>query len=224
MIAGCKNDPVSTNQLPPILYGQVVDEQGNPVQDVNVHYIFQYPGSPLGKIENFGSALSKIGKTCPSTNIVFSIPSRTKVTLKIFRWYTRDSIATLIDDTLSSGTHSITFNSAKMTNGFYIYQLKADTFFVEKMMVQLIIDMPTLILTDPLTKSNSNGLFELPYAMLGFGVPISSTNVNSDTIETVQISTTIQVVLCKTGYITTTQNITVNPAIGIKQTFVLKKY
>jgi hypothetical protein len=223
LMAGCKNNPISTDQLPQILYGQVVDSQGSSVADVNVHYIFQIPGTTLGKNESYNPTLSKVSKICPSTNIVFTIPTRSKATVKIFRWYTRDTVATLIDDTLDSGTHSITLNSTKMTNGFYIFQVHSDTFFVEKMMVFLNVDISTLVLADPLIKSNSSGAFELPYALLGFGIPISRTSAIGQTIDTVQISSTIQVVLCKTGYSTTTQSVTIDPAIGLKQTFVLRK-
>jgi hypothetical protein len=223
LLAGCKNDPVSTNQLPPILYGQVVDSQGNPIADVNVHYIFQIPDYYSAKIESHGSALLKVGKTCPTTLISFEISKRSKVTLKLFRWYTHDTIGTLIDDTLNGGTHSATFDASKITNGFYIYQLQVDTSFVEKMLVFLNLDVSTLVLADPLTKSNSSGAFELPYALLGFGVPLSRTSVDGQTIDTVQISSTFQVVLYKTGYSTRTQTVTIDPVVGIKQTFVLIK-
>ncbi|RPI04105.1 MAG: hypothetical protein EHM64_11075 [Ignavibacteriae bacterium] len=110
-----------------------------------------------------------------------------------------------------------------MTNGFYVYQLQVDTFFVEKTMVLLNLDYSSLVLADPLTKSNSSGEFELPYGMLGFGVPISRSSANGQTIDTVQISSTFQIVLCKTGYSTTTQSVTIDPAIGQKQTFILRK-
>jgi hypothetical protein len=224
LLAGCKNDPVSTDKLPQILYGQVVDSQGNAIADVNVHYIFQITDHYSAKIENHDSALSKVGKICPSTDISFTIPKRSKVTVKLFRWYTRDIVGTMINDTLDGGTHSITLDAAKITNGFYIYQLQVDTSIVEKMLVYINLDVSTLVLTDPLTKSNSSGVFELPYALLGFGVPNPRTGVNGQIIDTVQISSTFQIVLYKTGYSTTMKTVTIDPAVGIKQTFVLNKH
>jgi hypothetical protein len=143
--------------------------------------------------------------------------------LIILRWYTRDTIGTIIDDTLDSGTYIKTFDPSKLTNGFYFYQLKVDTSVQEKIMVLLNLDLSTLVTTDPLTKTNLSGSFELPYALLGFGIPLSSSSTDGQTIDTVQIASTIQVVLYKEGYSTLTKSITINPTIGMRQSFTLQK-
>jgi hypothetical protein len=169
-----------------------------------------------------GLRLNKIANICPSTPIEFVVPTRSKVTLRIFRWYTRDTIGTLIDDTLESGTYSSLLDSLKMTNGFYIYQLTVDTSVQERTMFILDDVLSSLITTNPLTKTNSNGSFELPYDLLGFGVPITRI-IPGGSSYTVEILPTIQIVLHKAGYTTLKQNVTIETGNDTRQTFILNE-
>jgi hypothetical protein len=214
---GCKKDdnPITPDKLSPYIFGQVNDAQGNPVEGCGVHYIYSMTAS----------SLAKLGKTCPSTTISYSIPARSKVTLKIFRWFTKDSIATLVDDTLNAGTYRATMDMSKITNGIYFYQLKVDTSVQERLMSLLNTDLSALAITDPLVTTNLKGSFSLPYGVLGFGVPMISTSASGPglTADTVYISHTIQVIICKTGYLTTTKTITIDETNGVNQAFTITK-
>ena len=214
-ISGCKNDdnPLSTENIPSYLTGQVIDLQGKPVEGCGVHYIYTMTTSSLAKAE----------KTCPSTVISYQIPKRSKVTLKIFRYFTQDSIATLVDDTLNAGSYSAQFDATSITNGIYIYQLRADTIFQEKFMAICNTDISVLVNTTPLLKTNSSGIFSLPYGVLGFGKPFAGTSSTGSPVDSVYVSHTIQIVLAKTGYLTNMKTIAINEVNGMTQTFTLIK-
>jgi hypothetical protein len=217
-VTGCKKEdnPVSSEQLPPVLYGQVNDAQGNPLEGAAVHYIFDMGFSSLPKI-------SKLQKICPTTLVSFQIPKRTFVTLSFYRWFTRDSLATIIHDSLNAGTYNVSPDSAKLTNGVYIFRLICDSTVVEKTMVMLDLDASTLILTNPLAKTNSSGSFTLPYGIFGFDFPLARVSSSGAPLDTAYISRTIEIVLYKPGYRLYTQTLTLDKTVGMKQTFVLQK-
>ena len=59
----------------------------------------------------------------PSTTLQFSIPERSHVTLKIYDVMGRD-IFTLVDQKLSSGTHSSQWDGSNHPSGIYFLQLE----------------------------------------------------------------------------------------------------
>jgi hypothetical protein len=61
----------------------------------------------------------------PSTIISFQIPVASHVTLKVYDILGRE-LTTLIDETQTAGSHSITFNAAKYASGVYFYRLAAN--------------------------------------------------------------------------------------------------
>jgi len=212
MMSGCKknDNPISGEQPSQYLYGQAIDSQGSPLEGCGVHYIYTMTTSPL----------AKTGTTNSSTNILFYVPTRSKVTLKILRWYTRDTIATLVDDTLDGGSHLVTFDADKITNGIYIEQLKVDTLLQETRMSLLVDDISFLVNTTPLVMTNSSGSFKLPYGVFGFDLPFVGPG---SILDSVYVSHTIQIVVYKPGYLTATKTITIDEANGMDQTFTLTK-
>ncbi|MGE5316231.1 MAG: choice-of-anchor D domain-containing protein, partial [Acidobacteriota bacterium] len=60
----------------------------------------------------------------PSTVIGFSLPVESQVQLKIYDMVGRE-LQTLVDDKLSAGCYSLTFNAGKLSSGMYIYRLIA---------------------------------------------------------------------------------------------------
>jgi len=208
----CKkdNNPVTIENSQQVLSGKVIDSQGNAVEGVGIHYIYSFSSSKLGKIQ----------KPCPSTQISYSIPKRCFVTLKIFRWFTRDTIETIIQDTLNSGNYNVSINMNKYTNGLYIYRLTYDTTTIEKYMSMLNLDISSLVNANPLCKSNSNRQFNIPYGLLGFNVPLLHTSESSPTIiDTAYISHSIQLVLSKSGYKTIVQTLFIDTTKEMSQTF-----
>ncbi len=216
MFGSCnKSNPIGPNQSSAYLNGQVIDSQGNPIDSVNFHYIPNLVHSGLEK--------SSPGKICPSTQIEFTVLRRSYVNLSIYRWFTRDLIATLVNDTLEAGVHAVTFDGASFTNGVYIYHLAEDTVVLEKYMF-LIQDTSSLPSTFPLAVTNSSGRFSEPIGVFGIGLPFYITTPQGPTpTDTVYISSTIQVVLCKAGFKTLVQSVTIDTTKSFNQRFILER-
>ena len=60
----------------------------------------------------------------PSTTIGFSIPQTSNVSIDIFN-VVGERVASLVNQTLEAGYHSVDFNASNLSSGTYIYQLKA---------------------------------------------------------------------------------------------------
>ena len=213
LMSGCKknDNPISGEQSSQFFYGQVVDSQGNPLEGCGVHYIDTYTTSPL----------AKTGTTSSFDSINFTLSRRSKVTLRILRWFTRDTIVTVVDDSLDAGYHAIAFDDTKLTNGIYLYEGKFDTLLVEARFNRIITDISLLVNTTPLATTNSSGSFKLPYGIFGFGLPWNQ--YGDGPVDSVYVSHSIQIVIYKSGYLTTTKTITIDGTNSAVQTFTLTK-
>ncbi len=72
----------------------------------------------------------------PSTQIRYSIPKESKVTLEVFDVLGR-KVSTLVNETKLSGEYSVVFNASNLSSGIYIYRLTADNQIVAKTMMLL---------------------------------------------------------------------------------------
>ncbi len=70
----------------------------------------------------------------PTTEIAFSIPEKTHVSLSVFNQRGQE-IAKLLDRQLPAGKHSVVFNASEYPSGTYIYRLKAGSFQQTRQMV-----------------------------------------------------------------------------------------
>lgn len=62
----------------------------------------------------------------PSTNISYSLPTQTKVTLDVFNMI-GTKVATIIEsETKAAGTYTVTFNAENLSSGTYFYRLKTN--------------------------------------------------------------------------------------------------
>ncbi|MBO6795257.1 MAG: T9SS type A sorting domain-containing protein [Balneolaceae bacterium] len=60
----------------------------------------------------------------PSTNINFTLPEASIVSLKVYNVLGQE-VAALVDQRMGSGAHSITFDASNLSSGVYIYRLQA---------------------------------------------------------------------------------------------------
>jgi photosystem II stability/assembly factor-like uncharacterized protein len=72
----------------------------------------------------------------PSTIIKYSLPTESKVTIKIFNLLGQE-IKTLVNRTESAGDHQITFNAGNLSSGIYLYRIQAGDFIQTRKMVLL---------------------------------------------------------------------------------------
>jgi hypothetical protein len=62
----------------------------------------------------------------PSTQIKFSLPHKSNVTLNVYN-LVGQKVATLMQGTLEAGTHTANFNAENLSSGVYIYTLEAQS-------------------------------------------------------------------------------------------------
>ncbi len=70
----------------------------------------------------------------PSTIIGYQLPANSHVTLKVYDVLGRD-VQTLVDERQSAGSHTVTFNAARLASGVYFYQLTAAGVTIAKKML-----------------------------------------------------------------------------------------
>jgi len=61
---------------------------------------------------------------CTSTTIIFSLPDRQMISLKMFDFQGRE-VAVLVNEVKQQGKFTVTFNAKELSNGMYFYQLIA---------------------------------------------------------------------------------------------------
>jgi hypothetical protein len=72
----------------------------------------------------------------PTTSINYQLPITGHVTLKVYDILGRE-IATLVNKTLSKGSHNVNWNATNLTSGVYFYQLRAGNYISTKKMLLL---------------------------------------------------------------------------------------
>jgi hypothetical protein len=71
----------------------------------------------------------------PSTQIELALPKETRVTLDVYNLLGQ-RVASLVNEVLTAGYHSVKFDASTLPSGLYLYRLTADgTSFVKKMML-----------------------------------------------------------------------------------------
>ena len=70
----------------------------------------------------------------PTTNISYSIPQNSFVTLKVYD-VLGNEFATLVNENQEAGNYQVTFNASTLSNGVYFYRLQANDFDITKKMI-----------------------------------------------------------------------------------------
>jgi hypothetical protein len=63
----------------------------------------------------------------PATNIRFDLPEESAVVIDIYT-ITGQHVMQLINETLTTGAHTITFDAGRLTSGVYLFRLQAGTY------------------------------------------------------------------------------------------------
>ncbi len=72
----------------------------------------------------------------PITNISFSLPTKSYISLKVFDLLGRD-VATIVSENLSAGNYTRQWNASGMSSGIYFYRLQAGSFTETKKLLLL---------------------------------------------------------------------------------------
>jgi hypothetical protein len=70
----------------------------------------------------------------PSTDISFDLPTASQVSLEVYN-VTGQKVATLVDDLLAAGRHTVTWDATDFASGVYLYRLTAGDFVETRKMV-----------------------------------------------------------------------------------------
>ena len=105
-------------------------------------YIYELPyklvssieNRPLDKVSEFGLAQNYPNPFNPSTNIQFTIPSASTVSLVVYDILGRE-VAELVNETLEAGYHTKRFDGSALASGIYVYKLSVNGASVIKKML-----------------------------------------------------------------------------------------
>ncbi len=107
------------------IFGPTIDEMGVGVADKAPEPI----GTEYQLTQNYPNPFN------PSTNIEFSLPAASEVTLTVYDMLGKE-VATLVNGVKSAGTHVVSFNGADLSSGVYFYKLETGSqMFMNKMML-----------------------------------------------------------------------------------------
>ena len=63
----------------------------------------------------------------PSTTITYTLPGASRVKLDVYA-VSGQKVATLVDDRVSAGTHTVVFDGSSVASGVYLYRFRAGGF------------------------------------------------------------------------------------------------
>jgi hypothetical protein len=72
----------------------------------------------------------------PSTTISYGLPNASNVSLKIYN-ILGEQVASLVNNVMPAGYHTVTFDASKLASGMYIYRIEAGSFVQVKKMMML---------------------------------------------------------------------------------------
>jgi hypothetical protein len=165
-LGACSSDQPTDNgdSRLPAIYGRVLDAAGNPVANAGVSLLFSYashaPGTASPTV-----ALSPNPATSQS-NIKLTVPQSGQVNIMLLRADTRAVVDTIADGVFASGQHTRTVDVSNLPNLRYIVQYKTPNDSGE---INLMVHKTQFPITAPFTRTDSNGLFVIPFASVSIG-------------------------------------------------------
>ncbi|MBI2428590.1 MAG: hypothetical protein HYV29_07325 [Ignavibacteriales bacterium] len=161
-------------------------------------------------------------KTNPTVFISFGIAKQGQTTLRVYRFGTRKLVATLVDTILPAGQYSIFFDTKDLTNGMYVYQLHAESLFVQKKLALMNPDLSQLSQTQPLAKTEGTGKFQIPFSVLGIGEEIFYTNGIGETLGSFTLDSISVVIFQKEKPAVLVEGFSIDPNQNLIRTFTIK--
>jgi hypothetical protein len=201
--------------------GKISHEDGIPVNNVKIHFIYSLTDVPLKNNPDPFEIM-------PSTVIKFSLPAQTDVTIVILNYTRTDTIAVLHYPKSQPGSHNVTWDSKdrdgkNITNGVYLYELITETFKDEHYMLLNSSDISYLTNAAAYYSSDQNGTFGFLYSDQPFGVEFIRTSETDPTpIGKSKINSQLFFVLIKDGYQALFEKIELDLSKNFSWNFIMK--
>jgi Secretion system C-terminal sorting domain len=114
------------------------------ISQSNIYSFYAIVPSTATAIENVNNSIPKSYELAqnypnpfnPSTNIKYSLPTESKVILKIYDLLGKE-VTELVNSVQAAGVHIVNFNATKLTSGIYFYTISAGNFRQVKKMILL---------------------------------------------------------------------------------------
>lgn len=109
------------------------------LKQIDLDGSFEYSKSidvSVGTPDNFALYQNYPNPWNPSTNIKYSIPKTSLVSIKVYG-IPGNEIETLVNENKPAGTYELTFNAANLPGGVYFYRIQAGSFVETKKMILL---------------------------------------------------------------------------------------
>jgi hypothetical protein len=191
-LAACKSDQPTDNSDSrlPAIYGHVLDAAGNPVANAGVSLLFSYtshaPGTVSPTVELFPNPATS------QSNIRLSVPQSGPVIVTLLRADTRAIVDTIVDGILTPGQHTRTVDASNLPNLRYIVHYKTPNDSGETNLMVHKTDIPVIA---PFARTDSNGLFVIPYASISIGKLFESTFETGATSGWMEISNLLDITI-----------------------------
>ena len=162
-------------------------------------------------------------KKLPTTTIQFELQEHSRVTLKLLRFGSRDTVLNILNNELfAAGVYEVDVDMSRLTNGVYIAHFIINGTISERQIVLLNTDVNQLIQTAPLATSDPSGKFSLPLSLLAIGTRFITTNEIFQP-DTLWISRSVDLVLYKQGFQPLVTPVTIDPNKSVEMTFRLQQ-
>ncbi|UCE18252.1 MAG: right-handed parallel beta-helix repeat-containing protein [Gemmatimonadota bacterium] len=119
---------------------QLTDEQADELVDYANRIIANLGGSPSARVvadlipTAFQLAQNAPNPFNPETEIAFSLPENTEVTITVYNVLGQE-VTSLVNGVLPAGSHSVTWNATDLPSGVYFYRINAKSFTATRRMV-----------------------------------------------------------------------------------------
>ena len=184
--SGC--EITSTDDREPALYGTVVDEAGNPLSDVHIHFRLHFEPEEAIPLEDEWARGFRL-----------SIPQPDSVQVDVFRYGTKESVLTLLEGFVNAGQYILRITPYTLTTGLYDLQIvSSDTSVVQTIPVHA--SNTYLSQTEAFIRSNNQGAFVLEYTSLGIG-EVATRLPLTDSSPTALVLPRVSLIAVKEGYV-----------------------
>lgn len=204
--AGCEISEFDDRS--PAVYGAVVDETGSPISDVHVHVRLHFDPPEAFPIEDEWARTFR-----------FNIPQSDSIQIDVLRYGTGEHVLSLLEGFARAGQYNLNITPYTLTTGLYeVHYVSRDTTLIQ--IIPVHASNEYLTQTDAFIRSNKAGAFEIDYASLGLGEPVSRLP-GPDSTPVAVVEPRITLVLIKEGFAIAERELSIDESMVVDEAFRL---